>query len=81
MMCFLKNRILSATEMVLLTLRFFAIGCILQVAGEFSDVDKSTAIRVINKVSRATASMHGTYRYIITRRGNKQFSIAIFQQK
>lgn len=47
--------------MVCLTLRFFATGCILQAAGDFSGVDKSTASRVIDKVSRAIAHMHETY--------------------
>ncbi|KAI4471928.1 hypothetical protein MML48_1g12668 [Holotrichia oblita] len=45
----------------LLTLRFLATGSILQVAGDFSGVDKSTVSRVINKVSRAIAHMHETF--------------------
>lgn len=40
---------------------FFATGSILQVTGDFNGVDKSTASRVIDKVSRAIAGLHNTY--------------------
>lgn len=41
--------------MVFLTLRFLATGCFLQVTGDFCGVDKSTASRIVHKVTRAIA--------------------------
>lgn len=43
--------------MVFITLRFLATGCFLQVAGDFCGVDKSTASRIVHKVTRAIASL------------------------
>lgn len=43
--------------MVFLTLRFLATGCFLQVTGDFCGVDKSTASRVVHKVTRAIANL------------------------
>lgn len=47
--------------MVLVTLRFFATGSFLQTVGDFVGIDKSTASRVIIKVSRAIAQMYVDY--------------------
>ncbi|KAK5650081.1 hypothetical protein RI129_001823 [Pyrocoelia pectoralis] len=44
--------------MVLLTLRYLATGSILQVVGDFINVDKATASRVITKVIRSIARLH-----------------------
>ncbi|KAI4455646.1 hypothetical protein MML48_9g00004124 [Holotrichia oblita] len=52
-----RNHALSASEMVLLTLRFFACGCFLQTTGDMMGVDKSTASRAVNKVTRAIARL------------------------
>ncbi|KAK9674834.1 hypothetical protein QE152_g40821 [Popillia japonica] len=52
-----RNHALSASEMVLLTLRFLACGCFLQTTGDMMGVDKSTASRTINKVTRAIARL------------------------
>ncbi|KAJ8913251.1 hypothetical protein NQ315_012869, partial [Exocentrus adspersus] len=55
------NHALTSSDMVLLALRFLAIGSFLQVAGDFVGIDKSTASRVVHKVTRAIANMHRTY--------------------
>ncbi|KAI4468974.1 hypothetical protein MML48_2g00018845 [Holotrichia oblita] len=52
-----RNHALSASEMVLLTLRFLACGCFLQTTGHMMGVDKSTASRAVNKVTRAIARL------------------------
>lgn len=52
-----RNHALSASEMVLLPLRFLACGCFLQTTGDMMGVDKSTASRTINKVTRAIARL------------------------
>lgn len=56
-----RNHALSATEMVFVTLRFLATGSILQVSADFNGIDKSTASRVVNKVTRAIAALRQTY--------------------
>lgn len=43
--------------MVLVTLRFLATGSFLQVVGDFIGIDKSTASRIVNKVTRALARL------------------------
>ncbi|KAK9681280.1 DDE superfamily endonuclease [Popillia japonica] len=52
-----RNHALSASEMVLLPLRFLACGCFLQTTGDMMGVDKSTATRTINKVTRDIARL------------------------
>lgn len=47
--------------MVFLTLRFLATGCFLQVVGDFCGVDKSSASRIVNKVTRAIASLKANF--------------------
>lgn len=42
-------------------MRFYATGCILQVAGDFTGTDKATASRVTVKTSRAIASLNNQY--------------------
>lgn len=56
-----RNQALSASEMVLLTLRFYASGSFLITTGDFSGIHKSTASKVINKVSRAIAQLSPLY--------------------
>ncbi|KAK5645553.1 hypothetical protein RI129_001869 [Pyrocoelia pectoralis] len=47
--------------MLFVTLRFFATGSFLQVVGDFAGIDKSTACRIVNKVTRAIAVLHRTF--------------------
>lgn len=47
--------------MFLLTLRFYATGSMLIVVGDFIGVDKSTASRVVDKVSQEIAKLGKTY--------------------
>lgn len=54
---FFRNHALTPEDMVFLTLRFLATGCFLQVTGDFCGVDKSTASRVVHKVTRAIANL------------------------
>lgn len=56
-----RNQALSASEMVLLTLRFYASGSFLITIGDFAGIHKSTASRIINKVSRAIAQLSPLY--------------------
>lgn len=60
-----------------LTLRFLATGCFLQITGDFCGVDKSTASRIVHKVTRAIASLKRNFikmpndqeELIVTRQG------------
>nr|CAH7767337.1 unnamed protein product [Callosobruchus chinensis] len=63
--------------MVLLTLRFFAIGSMLQAVGDFFGIDKSTASRTVYKVACAIASLSS--RYITMPERNEELRYA--QQK
>lgn len=54
---FFRNTALTPAEMVLITLRFLATGSFLQIIGDFSGIDKSTASRVISKVIRVIARL------------------------
>ncbi|KAJ8927411.1 hypothetical protein NQ314_020130 [Rhamnusium bicolor] len=56
-----RNHALSPEDMVFLTLRFLATGCFLQVTGDFCGVDKSTASRVVHKVTRAIAHLKRSF--------------------
>lgn len=47
--------------MVLLTLRFYATGTMMIVVGDFIGIDKSTACRIIHRVSEAIASLYRAY--------------------
>ncbi|KAJ8965334.1 hypothetical protein NQ314_004208 [Rhamnusium bicolor] len=51
------SKALSPENMLLMTLRYFATGSMLIVAGDFSGIDKSTASRAVYKVSRAIAGL------------------------
>lgn len=48
-------------EMILLTLRFYATGSMLIVAGDFCNVHKSTASKVVWKVTQAIARLRPQY--------------------
>lgn len=52
-----RNDALSPSEQLLLTLRFYATGSFLSVAGDFCGVHKSTACKTIKRVSHALASL------------------------
>ena len=56
-----RNHALSAESMFLLTLRFFASGGMLIAAGDFCGVHKSTASKVIKKVSIAICALRNEY--------------------
>lgn len=53
--CCFRNQALSPTQQLLLTLCFYATGAFLANCADFSGVDKSTASRVIRKVSHHLA--------------------------
>lgn len=57
----LRNRCLSPMQQLLLTLRFFASGCMLISAGDFAGVTKATAGRIIRKVATAIAQLSQEY--------------------
>lgn len=44
--------------MLFATLRFYATGSFMQVARDFTGIDKGTACRIIHKVSRAIVGLH-----------------------
>lgn len=46
---------------LLLTLRFYATGSMLNVVGDFCGIDKSTASRIIKKVSECIANLRERY--------------------
>lgn len=52
---FFSTTAVTPEEMVLLTLRYLAIGSILQVVGDFCGLHKSTACRIIAKVLKCIA--------------------------
>lgn len=47
--------------MLLLTLRFYATGSFLNAVADLNGVHKSTASKIVRKVSRAIASLSGDY--------------------
>ncbi|KAJ8913125.1 hypothetical protein NQ315_006043 [Exocentrus adspersus] len=53
-----RNQAVSPEGMLLITLRFFATGSFLQVVGDFIGIDKSTASRIIWKVSQVIARLY-----------------------
>lgn len=57
LLIFFRNNALTPGIMLLLTLRLYATGSMLVVAGDFCGVHKSTACKVVRKVSRAIASL------------------------
>ncbi|KAK5649564.1 hypothetical protein RI129_000593 [Pyrocoelia pectoralis] len=57
----MRNKAVSAQDMVFVTLRFYATGSFLQVVGDYVGIDKSTASRIVYKVSRAIASLHNEF--------------------
>lgn len=52
-----RNHAVSSKDMLLVTLSYFATGSFLQVVGDFTGIDKSTASRIVHKVSRAIAKL------------------------
>lgn len=56
-----RNNALSAESMFLLTLRFYASGGMLISSGDFCGVSKSTASRVVKKVSYQIAMLRNEY--------------------
>lgn len=58
---FYRSYSLTKEEMVLLTLLFYASGSMLTVIGDFIGVHKTTASRIIFKVSRAIATLAKRY--------------------
>ncbi|KAI4459025.1 transforming growth factor-beta receptor type i and ii [Holotrichia oblita] len=52
-----RNHALTPTDMVLLTLRFLACGSFLQINGDIMGVDKATANRAIDNVTRVQAGL------------------------
>lgn len=63
------NHAVTAELKLLVTLRFYASGSFLQVVSDFGGIDKSTASRIIYKVSQALASL---YRHFIRMPGNEE---------
>ncbi|CAH1395670.1 unnamed protein product [Nezara viridula] len=60
-----RNHGVNAELMLLTTLRYYATGSFLNVCGDFSGLHKSTVSRIINKVSRAIASLKNNYIYMV----------------
>lgn len=56
-----RNSGLTASNQLLLTLRFYATGAYQQVVGDFTGVHRSTACRSILRVSRAIAALRARY--------------------
>lgn len=52
---------MTPEEMLLLTLRFYATGCIHKVSGDFAGVSSSTACRVVRKVSHHIALLRPNF--------------------
>ncbi|XP_031331955.1 putative nuclease HARBI1 [Photinus pyralis] len=56
-----RNEAVDALTQLLLTLRFYASGSMIIVAGDFGGIHKSTASRIIARVTRAIASLAQHY--------------------
>nr|CAH7737744.1 unnamed protein product [Callosobruchus chinensis] len=52
------NHAVTAEQMVLVTLRYYATGNFLQTVGDFVGIDKGTASRIVCKVTRAIAGLY-----------------------
>lgn len=61
MLFFSRNQCVQPLTQLLLTLRFYASGSFLTCVGDFIGIHKSTASRIVNKVSRAIASLARRY--------------------
>lgn len=56
-----RNQAVPPMNQLLMALRFYATGCMLITAGDFGGVHKSTACRIIHRVTRAIARLHRRY--------------------
>ncbi|XP_031353425.1 putative nuclease HARBI1 isoform X2 [Photinus pyralis] len=56
-----RNHAVSAMNQLLLTLRLYATGSMLIAVGDFIGVDKSTASRIVKKVTTAICTLAGIY--------------------
>ncbi|KAJ8959561.1 hypothetical protein NQ317_000754 [Molorchus minor] len=62
-LCFIyyRNAAITPISQLLLTLRYFATGSMLVVVGDFCGIHKSTASRIVKKVSEAIASLRDRF--------------------